>query len=170
MKSKLTCVLVMMFTLCGLGLAQQNGNNKSSVDVGASEYLQTAGGTMTGPIVGKATYPLKGSTLTEGVSITDVNGAAIGAGTLKGDLQVGYLSIPAGGFLWVDNSPPSGSASLNDNAGNSFGITAGKFTFGVRSGDPLPVYPNNAAAITGGLEHGDVYRTGADPDVIAIVH
>jgi hypothetical protein len=139
--------------------------------VGASEYLQTAGGTMTRPIAGKATYSLKGSTLTEGVSITDVNGAAIGAGTLKGDLQVGYLSIPSGGFLWVDNSKPSGSASLNDNAGSSFWISAGKFYFGVASGDnPLRVYPNNAAALAGGLEHGDVYRTGADPDVIAIVH
>ena len=34
----------------------------------------------------------------------------------------------------------------------------------------LKVFANNAAAITGGLVAGDLYRTGADPDLIAIVH
>ena len=34
----------------------------------------------------------------------------------------------------------------------------------------FPVYPNNAAAILGGLEPEDVYRTGADPDLLAVVH
>lgn len=31
-------------------------------------------------------------------------------------------------------------------------------------------YANNAAAIAGGLVAGDLYRTGADPDVVCIVH
>jgi len=34
----------------------------------------------------------------------------------------------------------------------------------------LPVYANNAAAITGGLTAGAFYRTGADPDHICVVH
>ena len=34
----------------------------------------------------------------------------------------------------------------------------------------LPVYANNAAAITGGLVAGNLYRTGADPDFVAVVH
>ena len=34
----------------------------------------------------------------------------------------------------------------------------------------LPVYANNAAAITGGLAAGDFYRTGADPDPVCVVH
>jgi hypothetical protein len=34
----------------------------------------------------------------------------------------------------------------------------------------LPVYPNNAAAIAGGLTPGDFYRTGADPDPVCVVH
>lgn len=34
----------------------------------------------------------------------------------------------------------------------------------------VPVYANNAAAITGGLGQGAWYRTGADPDFICIVH
>jgi hypothetical protein len=34
----------------------------------------------------------------------------------------------------------------------------------------LDVYANNAAALAGGLVVGDLYRTGADPDVVSIVH
>jgi len=34
----------------------------------------------------------------------------------------------------------------------------------------LPVYANNAAAITGGLAAGDFYRTGGDPDLVCVVH
>lgn len=34
----------------------------------------------------------------------------------------------------------------------------------------LPVYANNAAAVAGGLTPGAFYRTGADPDVLCVVH
>jgi hypothetical protein len=34
----------------------------------------------------------------------------------------------------------------------------------------LVVYASNAAAITGGLLAGNFYRTGADPDVVCVVH
>jgi hypothetical protein len=34
----------------------------------------------------------------------------------------------------------------------------------------VPVYPNNGAAVAGGLLSGDLYRTGANPDFLAIVH
>ena len=34
----------------------------------------------------------------------------------------------------------------------------------------LSIYANNAAAITGGLSVGAFYRTGADPDVVCVVH
>jgi hypothetical protein len=34
----------------------------------------------------------------------------------------------------------------------------------------LPVYANNAAAVAGGLTAGAFYRTGADPDVVCVVH
>lgn len=34
----------------------------------------------------------------------------------------------------------------------------------------LPVYVNNAAAISGGLTVGALYRTGGDPDTVCIVH
>ncbi len=44
------------------------------------------------------------------------------------------------------------------------GIAAGTAIFS------LSVYANNAAAITGGLVAGNLYRTGADPDTVCIVH
>ena len=34
----------------------------------------------------------------------------------------------------------------------------------------LPVYADNASAITGGLTAGDFYRTGGDPDLVCVVH
>lgn len=34
----------------------------------------------------------------------------------------------------------------------------------------VQVFANNAAALAGGLTVGQLYRTGADPDVIATVH
>lgn len=34
----------------------------------------------------------------------------------------------------------------------------------------LPVYANNATAVAGGLVPGNRYRTGADPDVVCVVH
>lgn len=78
---------------------------------------------------------------------------------------------------------------LTVNAGsNNVGLTAptlaGSVIIGCRSaggkvqftsplrGDTtkIPVYANNAAAIAGGLSAGDIYRTGADPDHLCIVH
>jgi hypothetical protein len=41
---------------------------------------------------------------------------------------------------------------------------------GLISNPNLPVYANNAAAITGGLVAGDFYRTGGDPDTVCVVH
>lgn len=34
----------------------------------------------------------------------------------------------------------------------------------------LPAYSNNAAARAGGLTPGALYRTGNDPDILAVVH
>ena len=50
------------------------------------------------------------------------------------------------------------------------GVGINKMPTGAFSVLGLPVYANNAAAIVGGLSAGDCYRTGGDPDVIAVVH
>lgn len=34
----------------------------------------------------------------------------------------------------------------------------------------LPIFPNNAAAVAGGLAVGKFYRTGGDPDTVCVVH
>ena len=34
----------------------------------------------------------------------------------------------------------------------------------------IPVYANNTAALGGGLEVGDFYRLGEDPDHLCVVH
>lgn len=46
-----------------------------------------------------------------------------------------------------------------------FQCSAGHYTF-----QGLQVFANNAAAQAGGLITGDFYRTGADPDVVCVVH
>lgn len=53
-------------------------------------------------------------------------------------------------------------------AANSYSLYAagdGKFHI-----DGLTAYANNAAAISGGLVAGDLYRTGGDPDTVCVVH
>lgn len=34
----------------------------------------------------------------------------------------------------------------------------------------LQIFANNAAALAGGLSVGQLYRTGADPDAVCVVH
>lgn len=49
---------------------------------------------------------------------------------------------------------------------NKFSVTPN----GLRMYGLFPTYANNAAALSGGLVAGEIYRTGGDPDVINIVH
>lgn len=62
----------------------------------------------------------------------------------------------------------------SDNAGISFTASSGFIGFNAASYNlnlaGLPIFANNAAAISGGLGSGDFYRTGADPDVVCVVH
>jgi len=74
-----------------------------------------------------------------------------------------------------------GSLQVLNKAGNAFlnwayRDTSGSETrinlmnIGTISAKAIPIYANNAAAISGGLSAGSVYRTGADPDPLMIVH
>ncbi len=78
--------------------------------------------------------------------------------------------IDTGTLAWADSTtvtPTSGPGfvtSLNNirtaiNVINTGGATPG-----------IPVYSDNATALSGGLIIGDVYRTGGDPDPVCIVH
>ena len=48
-------------------------------------------------------------------------------------------------------------------------VTIKELHINLRLGD-VNIYANNAAALAGGLVAGDLYRTGADPDPVMIVH
>ena len=91
----------------------------------------------------------------------------------------GYYETGSNSF-YVNNIKQSNTA--NDKAYSllygTFSGTAGSLTgqkltvnalFNINL-TKLSVYANNAAAITGGLVAGDLYRTGADPDPIMVVH
>ena len=69
--------------------------------------------------------------------------------------------------------------NFSSNAGGSIQATLlGNGNFGIGTTTPhsklavvgLPVFLSNALAIAGGLSAGDFYRTGADPDLVAVVH
>lgn len=82
------------------------------------------------------------------IDIPQGAGSGLDANTV---MRLQAFSVPvAGALLALDNTA-------------KYPITA------VR-GASLPVYANNAAALTGGLSVGDFYRTGANPDPVMIVH
>ena len=77
-----------------------------------------------------------------------------GANTAAGDL------IPI-----VDVSDTTQCAS-----GTTKSITRAQATIAVGTQTLVSTYANNAAAVAGGLTAGAFYRTGADPDVVCVVH
>ena len=67
----------------------------------------------------------------------------------------GFTSAPG---IQLENDGHTGIAIRPGSGGLSISIAS------------VPVYADNAAAIAGGLVAGDIYRTGADPDPLCIVH
>jgi hypothetical protein len=82
--------------------------------------------------------------------------AAFGANTHI-NVEIIGNALPSITNLYTGNTPSNGR--LCDNTGTTKSMIHG-----------LLVYANNAAAITGGLVIGQLYRTGADPDVVCVVH
>lgn len=65
-------------------------------------------------------------------------------------------------FLGDTNTWGKASISL---ASKSMGINYSGYFI-----NSLPIYADNAAALLGGLTANNLYRTGADPDVVCVVH
>lgn len=87
---------------------------------------------------------------------------SINAGSgIGGDSDGGSVSIAAGA---KHGAGTKGFISLigDTTVNGQFGATTVVLS--------LSVYANNAAAITGGLVTGQLYRTGADPDTVCVVH
>lgn len=94
--------------------------------------------------------------LTTGNNNTVVGNAAGGA-----NLNTGSNNLVLG-----NGASPSAAAVSNEITLGNSSITRVRFA----THTVLPVYANNAAAVGGGLTSGMLYRTGADPDVVCIVH
>jgi len=91
--------------------------------------------------------------------------------------QSDHASLPQ--QVWIKNYHASGPIVLAAGGGSTehvFIDPSGKVGIGTNSPTSplqvvgLPVYANNAAAIAGGLTAGALYRTGADPDPVMVVH
>jgi hypothetical protein len=78
-----------------------------------------------------------------------------------------YLDVPSGDDFHLRNGGFAERMTILDNGNVGFNSTSPHSRLSVGG---LPVYANNAAAITGGLAAGDFYRTGADPDPVMVVH
>jgi len=143
--------------------------------VGANGVTFTAGGFEIGKqyeivSVGTTDFTLIGASAnTVGVEFT-ATGVGSGTGTAK---DIGRTLNLDGGktpLNWYDfNHNLSGAIAgatlkgLQETSGSKAYYKALMLT-------ATPIYANNAAAIAGGLAVGDVYRNGADPDLLCIVH
>jgi hypothetical protein len=79
-----------------------------------------------------------------------------------------YLVAPgAPSHLWIQ-AYPGFVGDINNVSVKE--VTGGSFSAIIPSFPSLPVYPNNAAAVAGGLKPGMLYRTGRDPDEVAVAH
>ena len=132
--------------------------------------------------------------------VINPNGQLVGIGTVSPTLgltvdtgitqNVALFQASSGNFAEIQVQDSAGAAHvvrLRNRAGifelysdnGSLGLvqtTVGHIGIGTTTANSplavvsLPVYANNAAAITGGLAAGDFYRTGGDPDLVCVTH
>jgi hypothetical protein len=123
-----------------------------------------------------------------GIGATAPAGINLGAPTLniRGSLPNLSLYNTSGStnrrLWWIDvesNDTLNIGSSDDNTAGTLYKMTIqwdGKVGIGTTAPKSplhvvgLPVYANNAAAISGGLTAGAFYRTGGDPDPVCVVH
>ena len=112
--------------------------------------------------------------------------AGVGGTFVARGIYTGTTSAGFGGLKWGKSNATAGNLDTylgvhtRNNAGGILErVRVDKDGFvGINTTAPksmlhvvgLPVYANNAAAITGGLTAGAFYRTGADPDPVCVVH
>jgi len=70
--------------------------------------------------------------------------------------------------VYVDGTTVFGDGT-SEHPLNTAGSTGATFAAPIKV-TGLTIYANNAAALAGGLVAGNLYRTGADPDTVCVVH
>lgn len=82
-----------------------------------------------------------------------------GSGSIASELKKNQIAIAQNGSI--------NRLAFRDNSGVFTDVANLSDTI---DGAALPIYSNNSTAILGGLGVGDFYRTGANPDVVCVVH
>lgn len=132
------------------------------------------GGAVVAEMIGIHVGPQSGAVNNFGIAI---DGTYSGSGDFA--IYTNPLARSLMGPLCFSNTPGSfacdvgvsrlGPGSMTIGNGTA-GDSSGKLTAANLKATGLAVFANNAAAITGGLSVGDFYRTGANPDLVAVVH
>jgi hypothetical protein len=76
-----------------------------------------------------------------------------------------HHAITTDGGMIINDSEYTGSGSDMDDAISKAHVQGTDTSVGA-----LTIYANNAAAVAGGLAVNDLYRNGADPDLVCVVH
>lgn len=151
------------------------GTGNTTVWGGAGDLLFAAAGNNT--------------TTDNNISWSSSNAAltAVGGIWIKGATQTSpstgqylqeFLTSAGGGFGHIVSYDYGASAYLPVQLGGSIVQLKANGTIGLQvyssklnlALGSTSIYANNAAAVAGGLSQGDIYRTGGDPDTLAIVH
>lgn len=135
-------------------------------------------GTTSGAFAGTAYVRVAGAEIVKSPGVSYANSLfaeAPGTGSVIMDISHVHVSSNGGTAAGFANftSPLAHSISFCEAPGGwDIGVPNSTRVL-YNSGFPsigIPVYANNAAAISGGLSKGQFYRSGGDPDVTSIVH
>lgn len=154
------------------GIAGGNSTVGTVVDGVYTAPSSTGSHTVTAAVTSGSTTVFANAAIRVQAYSPAVGGAALTLGThLSGGSYNGTAPIT----IAMDATDANTVSTIvaRDASGNfAIGqITAATLIAGVLQLSTLPpVYANNAAAIAGGLTVGDIFRSGADPDVLCITH
>ena len=100
----------------------------------------------------------------ESLSLPEINNklTAIRTWLLSKTKPSGYPSLDATSLI--------PTAQMGTATASATTVLYGNRTWGKVTAVGMPIFANNAAAVAGGLAVGSIYRSGADPDVLSVVH
>jgi len=138
-----------------------------------NDYLEISGcRIVVGDTIAGLIFDIKGPSGYPAITGSTQTGVLRVRGTSNSVLDMGSAGVAPFGN-WIQSIDKASLQTeypllLNPNGGN---VGVGTKTPGSKlAAVGLPIYANNAAAITGGLAAGDFYRTNANPDPVNVVH